>query len=89
MNPRDADIFGKPRRHRLLRREAAYRPPLPEGVLEDDGADRGIVFGAFTIPQRPIRRRLTGLPAFVVTRGGEYFFVPGLNALRWLAQVEG
>jgi hypothetical protein len=76
---------------------------LPKGVLEDDGADRGIIFvagmahldrqfefvktewvnkglffgapddmdplvgpndgsGQFTIPQRPIRRRLTDLP---------------------------
>jgi hypothetical protein len=23
-----------------------------------------------------------GLPQFITTRGGEYFFVPGLNALR-------
>lgn len=27
--------------------------------------------GQFTIPQRPIRRRLTDLPGFVVNRGGE------------------
>ena len=41
--------------------------------------------GMFTIPQRPIRRRLQNLPPFVITRGGEYCFVPGLRALRWLA----
>jgi len=35
----------------------------------------------FTIPQRPIRR-LQDLPAFVVTRGGEYCFIPSLRALR-------
>ena len=46
------------------------------------GANNGS--DAFTIPQQPIRRRLQGLPAFVVTRGGEYFFFPGLRALRWL-----
>ena len=28
------------------------------------------------VPQRPIRRRLTDLPALVVHRGGGYFFVP-------------
>jgi hypothetical protein len=44
--------------------------------------------GMLTIPQRPIRRRLTELPPFVVTRGGEYCFAPGLRALRWLADLE-
>jgi Dyp-type peroxidase family len=41
--------------------------------------------GDFTVPRRPVRRRLTGLPRFVVTRGGEYAFMPGLRALRWLS----
>jgi Dyp-type peroxidase family len=44
--------------------------------------------GMFTIPQRPIRRRLADIPPFVVTRGGEYCFAPGLRALRWLGQLE-
>jgi hypothetical protein len=102
---------------------------LPEGVVEDDGADRGILFfclqarlaqqfefvksqwindgtffgtpaemdpfagphdgtDRFTIPQQPIRRRLTELPQFVVNRGGEYCFMPGLGALRWLADLD-
>jgi hypothetical protein len=43
--------------------------------------------GEFTIPQQPIRRRLTGLPQFVVNRGGEYCFMPGLRALRWLGDL--
>jgi hypothetical protein len=101
---------------------------LPEGVLEDDGAERGGVFlligahlqrqfefvqsqwatdgnfishgieqdplignnegeGVFTIPKRPVRRRLQGLPRFVTVRGGEYCFMPGLRALRWLAAL--
>ena len=42
----------------------------------------------FTVPQQPIRRRLTELPRFVVNRGGEYFFMPGLRALRWLAELD-
>ena len=41
-----------------------------------------------TIPRRPIRQRIQGLPRFVVTRGGEYCFMPGLRALRWLADLE-
>jgi Dyp-type peroxidase family len=128
-NPRDAGVPGIVRIHRMIRRGTAYGPLLPEGVLEDDGADRGLMFafvgahigrqfefvqsewvnngsfiGAgdakdpiigggdtandFTIPQRPLRRRLQGLPQFVVTRGGEYCFMPGLRALRWLADLQ-
>jgi hypothetical protein len=49
------------------------------------GANEGK--GTLTIPRRPVRRRLQGLPRFVVTRGGEYCFIPGLRALRWLAEL--
>lgn len=129
MNPRDAFKHEavQVNRHRLLRRGMSYGPMLPEGVLEDDGVDRGIVFifvgadlerqfefvqsewinqgtfigapnekdplcgpndgaGMFTIPKQPIRQRLQGLPQFVTNRGGEYFFLPGLRALQWLAE---
>jgi Dyp-type peroxidase family len=129
MNPRDSEIIGVTRLHRVFRRGTAYGPTLPEGVLEDDGIDRGIMFvfvgadlerqfefirkewvesglfigsqgekdpllgshdgtGQFTIPREPIRQRLKGLPAFVTTRGGEYFFAPGLRAVRWLANLD-
>jgi hypothetical protein len=43
--------------------------------------------GIFDIPKRPLRRRLQGLPRFVVTRGGEYCFMPGLRALEWLGNL--
>ena len=43
-NPRDAAVAGEPRLHRMIRRGTAYGPPLPEGVLEDDGAERGLMF---------------------------------------------
>ncbi len=42
----------------------------------------------FKIPKRPIRRRITGLPAFTTVRGGAYFFLPGLKALRHLAALQ-
>jgi Dyp-type peroxidase family len=131
-NPRDAlDAEGSVdvRLHRMIRRGTSYGPMLPDGVLEDDGVDRGIMFvfagahlkrqfefvktqwlndgifiGAplesdplvgphhdptsFTIPQRPIRRRLQDLPPFVITRGGEYCFAPSLSALKWLAELD-
>ncbi len=41
----------------------------------------------FTIPKRPIRKKILGLPAFTTLRGGAYFFLPGLNALRYLASL--
>ena len=44
MNPRDAVITGAVRLHRMIRRGTTYGPPLPPGVLEDDGADRGLMF---------------------------------------------
>jgi Dyp-type peroxidase family len=39
----------------------------------------------FTIPKRPIRRKIAGLPAFTTLKGGAYFFLPGINALKYLA----
>jgi len=39
----------------------------------------------YKIPKRPIRKKITGLPAFTSVRGGAYFFLPGLRALRYLA----
>jgi Dyp-type peroxidase family len=128
VNPRDAlkNDLVMANLHHFLRRGTNYGPPLPEGVFEDDGAERGGVFlligahqrqqfefvqsqwmtdgnfishgteqdpivgnndgeGVFTIPKRPFRRRLHSLPQFVTLRGGEYCFMPGLRALRWLA----
>jgi len=131
VNPRDAlkDDLVAINLHYFLRRGTNYGAPLPEGVLEDDGVDRGGVFlligahlrpqfefvqsqwvtdgnfishgteqdpilgtdvreGIFTIPRHPVRRRLHGLPQFVTVRGGEYCFMPGLRALKWLANPD-
>ena len=38
-----------------------------------------------TIPKRPVRRKIKGLPAFTTVKGGAYFFLPGIRALRFLA----
>jgi Dyp-type peroxidase family len=43
----------------------------------------------FTIPKRPIRRKIKGLPAFTTVRGGAYFFLPGIKALQHLATLAG
>ena len=59
---------------------------MPEEMDPMVGPNDGT--GSFTIPRVPIRRRLTELPRFVVNRGGEYCFMPGLRALRWLAALD-
>jgi Dyp-type peroxidase family len=42
----------------------------------------------FTIPREPVRRRVHGIETFNVLRGGEYFFMPSLSALRWLGELD-
>jgi Dyp-type peroxidase family len=127
-NPRDA--LGHEgtlsMRHRMIRRGMPYGPPLPDGVLEDDGTERGLIFVSF---QASIARQFEGVQGpwladgnifglghdrdyllgdpsgngkmtiqgrrpfflapqqpFVTTRGGEYLFVPGIAALRAIAE---
>jgi deferrochelatase/peroxidase EfeB len=61
--------------------------------FEDLGNERdpfvGTQDGTFdmTIPKRPIRKKIVGLPAFTTIKGGAYFFLPGIRALRFLAGV--
>lgn len=43
----------------------------------------------FTVPKRPIRKVHKGIPAFTTLRGGAYFFLPGISALRYLAAGDG
>ncbi|MFZ3331388.1 MAG: hypothetical protein WA197_12210 [Candidatus Acidiferrales bacterium] len=61
--------------------------------FEDLGNERdpfvGTQDGTFdmTIPKRPIRQKIKGLPAFTTVRGGAYFFLPGIKALQYLATL--
>jgi len=41
--------------------------------------------GRFSIPEEPVRRRLSGIPQFVTVKGGAYFFLPGRRGLEQLA----
>jgi len=137
-NPRDSlppneqESLKMSDRHLIIRRGLPYGKPLfpltilPPGKLEDDGADRGLVFlcvnanikrqfefiqqtwannpkfhglhndkdpilgdndskGDHTIQRDPARRRLTGIPRFVQVKGGGYFFVPSITALKLLS----
>lgn len=57
------------------------------------GNERDPIFGTqdgtfdLTIPKRPIRKKINGLPAFTTIRGGAYFFLPGIGALRYLVSL--
>lgn len=43
----------------------------------------------FTVPKRPIRKVHKGIPAFTALKGGAYFFLPGIAALRYLTELTG
>lgn len=53
------------------------REPMPGCPVTSD----------FNMPQEGgLRRRVSGLPQFVTVRGGAYFFLPSLSALRYFAR---
>ncbi len=56
-------------------------------LIGDRGASYGKAGGTFTIQADPVRTRVTGMPRFVQVRGGAYFFLPGIRALRFLASL--
>ncbi|HEX4850340.1 MAG TPA: hypothetical protein VFV08_06010, partial [Puia sp.] len=41
-----------------------------------------------TIPKRPLKKTIKGLPAFTSVKGGAYFFLPGIKALHFLASLK-
>ena len=68
---------------------------INEGNFIGIGGERDPIIGrqeegaVFTIPKEPVRRRLHGIETFNVLRGGEYFFMPSISALNWLANLNG
>ncbi|HEV7484637.1 MAG TPA: peroxidase [Thermoanaerobaculia bacterium] len=49
--------------------------------------DQGSCSSLMTIQADPLRSRIKNMCRFVTTRGGAYAFLPGLRALRWIANV--
>ena len=56
-------------------------------LIGDRGADGKDEGGTFTVQAAPTRKRVCGLPRFVHVRGGAYFFMPGIRAVRFLAAL--
>ena len=68
---------------------------INDGDFIGAGGERDPIIGrqeegaTFTIPKEPVRRRIHGIQTFNVLKGGEYFFMPSLSALNWLANLSG
>ncbi|HLI82003.1 MAG TPA: hypothetical protein VKV03_18570, partial [Candidatus Binataceae bacterium] len=45
--------------------------------------------GQFTIQDKPLNRRISGIQSFVTVKGGGYFFLPSIRALKFLAHWQG
>jgi Dyp-type peroxidase family len=66
-----------------------------DGDFLRQGTDKDPISGAndgttnMVIPRHPVRLRLKGIPRFVTTRGGGYFFMPSMTALDYLAEGSG
>jgi Dyp-type peroxidase family len=64
--------------------------PKFDGLYDDADpvvATRLTTGRSFSLQAAPVRRRVTGLPSFVTVRGGAYFFLPGIRAVRYLASL--
>ena len=74
--------------------EFLQRDWINDGNFTGLGEERDPIVGLqeqdakFTIPRDPVRRRIHGIQTFNVLRGGEYFFMPSLSALKWLADLK-
>src|SRR6202158_5399821 len=77
-NPKSATLTGQ-QDPLLGNREPSPVPPVSATPQRTDSCTRQ---GA-----EPTCRRAVGLPQFVTVKGGAYFFLPGLAALRWIGSL--
>ena len=71
----------RPTSARSLRSASVFARRSPTGA--------NAATATFTLPERPVRRRIHGIQSFCTLRGGEYLFMPGLRALRRLGGLDG
>jgi len=58
------------------------------GTNRDPSNPRDAGPWTMTIPAERVRRRLVDIPRFVTMRGGAYFFLPSIRALRYLGSIQ-
>jgi deferrochelatase/peroxidase EfeB len=61
------------------------------GLYDDPDPLIGVLDGekaTFTVQKEPVRCAYSDMPRFVQVRGGAYFFLPGIAAIRMLADVK-
>jgi hypothetical protein len=59
-------------------------------VLGNRTAVDGSRIAEFSVPRDgALRQRVAAMPRFVTIRGGAYFFLPGIRALRYFARAGG
>jgi hypothetical protein len=59
--------------------------PKFKGLYDDPDPLVGPAGRSLTLQSRPVNRRVKEIPSFVGVRGGAYFFLPGVRAVRYLA----
>lgn len=59
----------------------------PDPLIGDNDKEREWHSAIFTMPGNPVRECVHNLPRFVDVRGGGYFFMPGIRAIKYLAAV--
>lgn len=61
--------------------------PLLGPIPDNANSTQKRIFGKFVAPDEQLRQRVSGLKRFVDVVGGAYFFMPGINAIRYLANL--
>jgi len=61
--------------------------PKFNGLYDDADPLVGPAGRSLTVQEQPVNRRVKDLPSFVGVRGGAYFFLPGVRAVRYLASL--
>jgi len=54
----------------------------------NDPENDGQKFNTFNEPARQVRKKYYNVPRFISVKGGAYFFTPGINAVRFLANFK-
>ncbi len=78
------------RQFELVQHTWLNNPKFGERYDEPDPltANHAALGSAFSVPMEPVRDRYTDLPNFVAVRGGGYFFLPGIRALRYIGGLQ-